>query len=64
MSIGKYPHGLAKSAVEAAWGKVAQGIGQDPGYVIAATHGKRAVDNLSHFKLHIKEFEMDNEVTK
>jgi phosphoglycolate phosphatase-like HAD superfamily hydrolase len=50
--------------VEAAWGKVAQDIGEDPGYVVAATHGKRAVDNLSHFKPHIKEHEMDNEVTK
>jgi hypothetical protein len=52
------------SAVKAAWGKVAQDIGEDPGYVVAATHGKRAVDNLSHFKPHIKEHEMDNEVTK
>ena len=50
--------------MEAAWGKVAQDIGEDPGYVVAATHGKRAVDNLSHFKPHIKEHEMDNEVTK
>ena len=53
--------------LEAAWGKVAQYIGEfreDPGYVIAATHGKRAVNNLSHFKPHIKELEMDNVVTK
>ena len=50
--------------MEAAWGKVAQDIGQDPDYVVAATHGKRAVDNLSHFKPHIKEHEMDSEVTK
>ena len=50
--------------MEAAWGKVAQDIGQDPGYVVSATHGKRAVDNLSHFKPHIKEHEMDSEVTK
>ncbi len=27
------------SAVDAAWGKVAKDIGQDPAYVIAATHG-------------------------
>ena len=33
--------------MEAAWGKVPQDIGEDPGYV-AATHGKRTVDNLSH----------------
>ncbi|GBE85110.1 HAD-like protein [Sparassis latifolia] len=51
------------AAVEAAWGKVAKDIGQDPAYVIAATHGKRAVDNLSSFKPHIKEHEMDDEVT-
>ncbi|KAI0947080.1 hypothetical protein AcV7_009608 [Taiwanofungus camphoratus] len=52
------------SAVEAAWGKVAKDIGQDPAYVIAATHGKRAVDNLAQFKPHIKAHEMDDEVTK
>ncbi|KAL1676935.1 HAD-like domain-containing protein [Schizophyllum commune] len=46
-------------AVEAAWGKVAKDIGQDPHYVIAATHGKRAVDNLAQFKPHIKAHEMD-----
>ncbi|KAI0333728.1 HAD-like protein [Cubamyces sp. BRFM 1775] len=50
------------AAVEAAWGKVATDIGQDPAYVIAATHGKRAVDNLAQFKPHIKEHEMDREV--
>jgi len=50
------------AAVEAAWGKVAKDIGQDPAYVIAATHGKRAVDNLSQFKPHIKSHEMDDEV--
>ncbi|TBU31828.1 HAD-like protein [Dichomitus squalens] len=50
------------AAVEAAWGKVAKDIGQDPAYVIAATHGKRAVDNLAQFKPHIKEHEMDSEV--
>ncbi|KAK7462354.1 hypothetical protein VKT23_007955 [Stygiomarasmius scandens] len=51
-------------AVEAAWGKVAKDIGQDPAYVIAATHGKRAVDNLAQFKPHIKSHEMDDEVQK
>ncbi|EKM51549.1 uncharacterized protein PHACADRAFT_212192 [Phanerochaete carnosa HHB-10118-sp] len=51
------------AAVEAAWGKVAMDIGQDPAYVIAATHGKRAVDNLAQFKPHIKAHEMDDEVT-
>jgi HAD superfamily hydrolase (TIGR01509 family) len=51
------------AAVEAAWGKVAKDIGEDPQYVIAATHGKRAVDNLAQFKPHIKAHEMDDEVT-
>ena len=50
------------AAVEAAWGKVAKDIGHDPAYVIAATHGKRAVDNLAQFKPHIKVHEMDSEV--
>ncbi|KIM80973.1 hypothetical protein PILCRDRAFT_9014 [Piloderma croceum F 1598] len=50
------------AAVEAAWGKVAKDIGQDPEYVISATHGKRAVDNLSVFKPHIQSHEMDDEV--
>ena len=30
--------------------------------MIAATHGKRAVDNLAQFKPHIKAHEMDAEV--
>lgn len=51
-------------AVEAAWGKVAEDIGQDRQYVIAATHGKRAVDNLAQFKPSIKAHEMDDEVQK
>ncbi|TBU39462.1 HAD-like protein [Dichomitus squalens] len=50
------------AAVEAAWGKVALDIGEDPAHVIAATHGKRAVDNLAQFKAHIKAHEMDAEV--
>ncbi|KAM5533604.1 hypothetical protein V8D89_012717 [Ganoderma adspersum] len=50
------------AAVEAAWGKVALDIGQDPAFVIATTHGKRAVDNLAHFKPHIRVHEMDAEV--
>ncbi|KAF9222952.1 HAD-like protein [Gyrodon lividus] len=52
------------AAVEAAWGKVAKDIGQDPAYVIAATHGKRAIDNLAQFKPEIKAHEMDAEVQK
>ncbi|EJF61831.1 HAD-like protein [Dichomitus squalens LYAD-421 SS1] len=50
------------AAVEAAWGKVAKDLGLNPAYVIAATHGKRAVDNLAQFKPHIKVHEMDAEV--
>jgi len=50
------------AAVEAAWGKVAKDIGQDPAYVIAATHGKRAVDNLAQFKPSILSHQMDDEV--
>ncbi|PIL27054.1 hypothetical protein GSI_10193 [Ganoderma sinense ZZ0214-1] len=50
------------AAVEAAWSKVARDIGQDPAYVIAATHGKRAIDNLAQFKPHIAAHEMDAEV--
>ncbi|KAF9017714.1 HAD-like protein [Hymenopellis radicata] len=52
------------SAVEAAWGKVAQDIGEDPERVIAATHGKRAIDNLAEFKPEIKAHEMDAAVTQ
>lgn len=33
-------------AVEAAWGSVAKELGKDPEEVIAATHGRRAIDNL------------------
>lgn len=50
------------AAVEAAWGKVAADIGQDPALVIAATHGKRAVDNLAQFKPHLKAHEVAAEV--
>ncbi|KAI6139377.1 HAD-like domain-containing protein [Pisolithus tinctorius] len=52
------------AAVEAAWGKVATDLGLDPAYVIAATHGKRAIDNLAHFRPEIKQHEMDDEVRK
>ncbi|KAH9480865.1 putative phosphatase HAD1 [Psilocybe cubensis] len=52
------------AAVEAAWAKVASEIGQDPEHVIAATHGKRAVDNLSQFKPHLAEEEMEREVER
>ncbi|KAF8610488.1 HAD-like protein [Ceratobasidium sp. AG-I] len=51
------------AAVEKAWGKVAEEIGQDPEYVIAATHGKRAIDNLREFKPHITAEQMEDEVS-
>ncbi|TFY72668.1 hypothetical protein EVG20_g344 [Dentipellis fragilis] len=50
------------AAVEAAWGKVAEDIGQDPAYVIAQTHGKRAIDNLAQFKPHLHSHKMDDAV--
>ncbi|KAK0525643.1 hypothetical protein OC834_005095 [Tilletia horrida] len=50
------------SAVEAAWGEVACELGRDPEEVIAATHGKRAVDNLRSLKPWIKSHEMDDAV--
>jgi hypothetical protein len=37
---------------------VAREIGADPAFVIAATHGKRAIDNLAHFKPHLQSHEM------
>ncbi|TNY23957.1 HAD-like domain-containing protein [Rhodotorula diobovata] len=41
-------------AVEAAWGAVAAEIGEDPEKVIAATHGRRAIDNLKDLKPHLR----------
>lgn len=46
------------AAVEAAWTKVAREIGADPAFVIAATHGKRAIDNLARFKPHLRAHEL------
>ena len=37
---------------------MAREIGADPAFVIAATHGKRAIDNLAHFKPHLRSHEM------
>ncbi|KDN45472.1 HAD-like protein [Tilletiaria anomala UBC 951] len=50
------------AAVEAAWGAVAEELGRDPDEVIAATHGKRAVDNLASLKPWIRSHEMDDAV--
>ncbi|KAH8112726.1 HAD-like protein [Phellopilus nigrolimitatus] len=46
------------AAVEAAWGAVAVDLGLDPETVIAATHGKRAIDNLAFYRPEIKVHEM------
>ncbi|KAJ8079965.1 hypothetical protein PM082_016791 [Marasmius tenuissimus] len=48
------------SAVEAAWGRVAQQLNMDKDYVIAATHGKRAIDNLRQLKPHLQELHNDD----
>ena len=37
---------------------MAREIGADPAFVIAATHGKRAIDNLANFKPHLQSHEM------
>ena len=47
------------AAVEAAWSRVAREIGADPAFVIASTHGKRAIDNLALFKPQLLPHEMD-----
>ncbi|KAH8106668.1 HAD-like protein [Phellopilus nigrolimitatus] len=47
------------AAVEAAWGAVAVDLGLDPETVIAATHGKRAIDNLAFYRPEIKAHAMD-----
>lgn len=41
-------------AVEAAWGGVAEELGEDPEAVIAATHGRRAIDNLRDLKPELR----------
>ena len=38
---------------------MAHEIGVDPAFVIAATHGKRAIDNLAHFKPYLRAHEME-----
>ena len=39
---------------------MAREIGADPAFVIAATHGKRAIDNLARFSPHLLPREMIN----
>lgn len=38
---------------------MAHEIGADPAFVIAATHGKRAIDNLARFKPHLRPHELN-----
>ncbi|TIC47500.1 hydrolase-domain-containing protein [Wallemia mellicola] len=52
------------AAVEAAWGAVADEIGQPRKSVIEATHGRRASDNLKDWKPDIKDEHLDGEVAK
>jgi hypothetical protein len=49
-------------AVEAAWSKVVREIGEDPVLVIAATHSKRAINNLARFKPHLLSHELNDAV--
>jgi len=37
---------------------VALEVGADPAFVIAATHGKRPINNLAHFKPHLRAHEL------
>lgn len=61
MILGWNPVTLTGSiaAVEAAWSSVAGEIGADPTFVIAETHGKRAIDNRARFKPHLLSHEMN-----
>jgi len=46
------------AAVEAAWSRAAREIGADTTSVIAATNGRRAIDNLAQFKPHLRANEL------
>lgn len=50
------------AAVEAAWSRVADDLNLDAETVIAATHGKRAIDNLKDLKPWLESHQMDAEV--
>jgi hypothetical protein len=43
---------------------VAREIDVDPAFMIAATHGKRAIDNLARFKPHLRTHEMEAAVER
>lgn len=50
------------AAVEAAWTAKAHELGMDPAFVIAATHGRRASDNLQELIPSLKPHHVDGEV--
>ncbi len=50
------------AAVEAAWGAKAKELGLEPAVVIAATHGRRASDNLLELVPGLKKEHVDGEV--
>lgn len=50
------------AAVEAAWTAKAEELGMDPAFVIAATHGRRASDNLQELIPSLKPHHVDQEV--
>lgn len=47
------------AAVESAWGSVAIELNRDPAEVIAATHGRRAIDNLRDLKPRLRRLTND-----
>lgn len=52
------------AAVEAAWTAKAVELGLEPAVVIAATHGRRASDNLRELVPSLKIEEVDQEVDR
>ncbi|GAA6030084.1 hypothetical protein JCM8097_009248 [Rhodosporidiobolus ruineniae] len=48
------PPSSSRSQVEAAWSSVAKELGLDAEEVIAATHGRRAIDNLKDLKPQLR----------
>ncbi|GJN87861.1 hypothetical protein Rhopal_000816-T1 [Rhodotorula paludigena] len=46
--------GTLVDSIKAAWGAVAAELGEDPEKVIAATHGRRAIDNLRDLKPQLR----------
>lgn len=50
------------AAVEAAWTAKAEELGLEPEVVIAATHGRRASDNLQELIPSMRKHEVEREV--